>query len=244
MAKDQLPLPPSSFLLSVERPGRTSVNLSIKGVASATWITYSLLAMSRPSSRGLHEGGLLQQLLDSDVRLVINLQEHGEHPLCGEPLAKDSGLAYCPGDLEKAGIQVVHGGWRDFGVPSVAHIDWLIDQIEANAAKEYKTAAHCHAGHGRTGLLMACALVRCKSFEPITAVTYLRERRRGSLQTRKQVQFVFDYARAKGLSDTQPPPGMIPKRCPGCSSRGSRVAPIPPPAQDRADEGHPYLNEP
>jgi hypothetical protein len=49
----------------------------------SNWITDMLLAMQRPSSRGMRENRLVEKFQQAGIRAVINCTMHGEHPYCG-----------------------------------------------------------------------------------------------------------------------------------------------------------------
>ncbi|CAN0454717.1 unnamed protein product, partial [Discosporangium mesarthrocarpum] len=51
----------------------------------------------------------------------------------------------------------------------------------------FQIAVHCHAGFGRTGLVIASALVFTRSLTARQAVALVRSRRPGSVQTEGQV---------------------------------------------------------
>ncbi|CAN0552102.1 unnamed protein product, partial [Ectocarpus sp. 8 AP-2014] len=49
-------------------------------------------------------------------------------------------------------------------------------------------AVHCHAGYGRTGLVIASILVMMNNLPPQQAVALVREKRPTSLQTNAQAR--------------------------------------------------------
>ncbi|KAK5986539.1 hypothetical protein GCK32_018108 [Trichostrongylus colubriformis] len=51
-----------------------------------------------------------------------------------------------------------------------------------------KIAVHCHAGHGRTGMVIAACLMLVRGMTPREAVNLVREKRPGSVQSSDQVQ--------------------------------------------------------
>ena len=56
-----------------------------------------------------------------------------------------------------------------------------------------KCLVHCHAGHGRTGMIIACYLVYSLGYSSAQAVTLTRQRRAKAIQTKGQVQLVKDF---------------------------------------------------
>lgn len=114
----------------------------LRGLATATWITDSILAMSRPSTKGLRQYGLAADLRKQDVSLVFNLQERGEHPYCGEPLLPHTGYTYDP-EKDMEGTAVECGGWVDLWVPALDHINRLVCLASAELDAGHKVGRHC-----------------------------------------------------------------------------------------------------
>ncbi|KPP68143.1 protein tyrosine phosphatase domain-containing protein 1-like, partial [Scleropages formosus] len=85
-------------------------------------------------------------------------------------------------------------GMPDFGVSSLSSV---LDGVKvlSFSAKEGKVAVHCHAGLGRTGVLIACYLIYELRLSPSEAVHYVRIKRPRSIQTRAQINMVFNFAR-------------------------------------------------
>jgi hypothetical protein len=52
---------------------------------------------------------------------------------------------------------------------------------------------HCHAGYGRTGLVIACAFIFIHNLPPDRAIKIVRRDRPGSIQTSDQVKFVYSF---------------------------------------------------
>jgi hypothetical protein len=59
-----------------------------------------------------------------------------------------------------------------------------------------KIAVHCHAGFGRTGLLIACILVRRDGLSAAEAIAKVRSRRASCIQNSRQRDFVHAFAAA------------------------------------------------
>ncbi|CAL8263082.1 unnamed protein product [Merluccius merluccius] len=176
---------------------------AIRGLFSS-WVTDDIVAMARPSSHLLEKFNIVEQFHRLNIKSIINMQLPGEHAHCGPPLDAESGFTYSPQSFMENNIFFYNFGMPDFGVSSMVGI---IDGVKvlAFAAKEGRVAVHCHAGLGRTGVLIACYLVYTLRISPSEAVHYVRIKRPRSIQTRAQIQHVFDFARLLGTQLAQYP---------------------------------------
>ncbi|XP_046353259.2 protein tyrosine phosphatase domain-containing protein 1-like [Haliotis rufescens] len=168
----------------------TKEQMDIDGIYS-NWVTDKILAMARPTNMAIKEKKLLDAFEDAGIKTVINLQMPGEHASCGEGLEK-SGFSYDPQQLMEKGIFFYNFGWNDFGV---APMSTLLDvaKVMQFALSDGKVAVHCHAGLGRTGLMIACYLVFTNRELSTDAVQYVRSRRPNSVQTGEQVRAVAEF---------------------------------------------------
>mmetsp|Transcript_33655 Transcript_33655/g.68796 ORF Transcript_33655/g.68796 Transcript_33655/m.68796 type:complete len:329 (-) Transcript_33655:43-1029(-) len=207
----------------------------IRGVATATWITNNILAISRPSTRSIQEFALDKQLHEAGVRAIFNTQEPWEHPYCGDGLAScttelppelgpkestrsrvswrktRSGTVRAPysyhsSAFEAAGVQVHHVGWQDLSTPPLKLVFDTVAKASAMLDLGGKIAVHCHAGFGRTGLLIACILVLRDALDADTAITKVRSRRAKCIQNRRQRDFVRAFAKACPTPTVLEPP--------------------------------------
>ncbi|KAM4676080.1 protein tyrosine phosphatase domain-containing protein 1-like [Discoglossus pictus] len=165
---------------------------AIRGLYSS-WITDEILAMSRPSTRLMEEYNITQQFHRFGVRSLVSAQLPWEHPHCGDPLDPQSGFSYRPQDFMDSGISFYNFGLPDFGVVPVPRVLDAVKVI-AFAVREGRVAVHCHAGLGRTGVLIACYLIFSCRVRASDAVRFVRLRRPGSIQTGSQVSLVCDFA--------------------------------------------------
>ncbi|KAM9754979.1 protein tyrosine phosphatase domain-containing protein 1 [Menidia menidia] len=165
----------------------------IRGLFSS-WVTDDIIAMARPSNHLINKYNIIDQFQRLNIRSVINMQLPGEHAHCGPPLDLQSGFTYSPQIFMDNDIYFYNFGMPDFGVSSLVGI---IDGVKvlAFAANEGRVAVHCHAGLGRTGVLIACYLIYTLRISPSEAVHYVRIKRPRSIQTRAQISQVFDFAR-------------------------------------------------
>ncbi|XP_028261841.1 protein tyrosine phosphatase domain-containing protein 1 isoform X2 [Parambassis ranga] len=176
-----------------ENPSRWSdEEQAIKGVYSS-WITDNLLAMARPSTEIIEKYNIIEQFQRCDLKTVINLQRPGEHASCGNPLEQESGFTYRPETFMEAGIYYYNFGWKDYGVASLTTILDMV-KVMSFAVQEGKMAIHCHAGLGRTGVLLACYLVFTTRMSADQAILFVRAKRPNSIQTRGQLLCVREFA--------------------------------------------------
>nr|XP_042134362.1 protein tyrosine phosphatase domain-containing protein 1 isoform X3 [Peromyscus maniculatus bairdii] len=175
-----------------ENPARWSdQEQAIKGVYSS-WVTDSILAMARPSSELLEKYQIIEQFLGHGIKTIINLQRPGEHASCGNSLEQESGFTYLPEAFMEAGIYFYNFGWKDYGVASLTAILDMV-KVMTFALQEGKVAVHCHAGLGRTGVLIACYLVFATRMTADQAIIFVRAKRPNSIQTRGQLLCVREF---------------------------------------------------
>ncbi|KAM9860218.1 protein tyrosine phosphatase domain-containing protein 1 [Aulostomus maculatus] len=176
-----------------ENPSRWSdKEQAIKGLYSS-WITDNLLAMARPSREIIEKYNIIEQFQRCGLKTVINLQRPGEHASCGNPLEQESGFTYHPETFMEAGIFYYNFGWKDYGVASLTTILDMV-KVMSFAVQEGKMAIHCHAGLGRTGVLLACYLVFTSRMSADQAILFVRAKRPNSIQTRGQLLCVREFA--------------------------------------------------
>jgi len=73
---------------------------AIKGLNS-NWINEDIVASQRLSTRLIKEFDIITQLKSHKIGVIVNLQEPGEHPLCGDGIDKKWGFSYSSEDLNK-----------------------------------------------------------------------------------------------------------------------------------------------
>ncbi|KAF1782270.1 Protein-tyrosine phosphatase-like [Phytophthora cactorum] len=150
----------------------------VKGL-HADWVADCALAMMRPSSRLMNEYKIAEQFHKLNITAVFNLTLPGEHPYCGDGL----GI-----------IRFYNFGWEDMTTPTLS---FMMDIVKVIASVlltgHHRVAVHCHAGYGRTGIAIACAIIFLHNIPPELAIRLVRRDRPGSVQTAGQVQFVHDF---------------------------------------------------
>ena len=164
---------------------------AIQGLHS-TWVSANVLGMQRPSRRLIREFNIVEQFKKAGVGAVINLQLAGEHPHCGDGIDA-TGFSYRPEDFTDHGIFYYNPGWVDMNIPSLEKMIEIVQIMSFHSEKSQKIAVHCHAGYGRTGIVIACFFVYAYGLLPEDAIKSVRTRRKGSVQTSKQRKFVHQF---------------------------------------------------
>ncbi|KAH9108972.1 hypothetical protein LEN26_014092 [Aphanomyces euteiches] len=156
----------------------------------ADWVTDSMLGMMRPSTRLIQTYRLVEQFHKLGIKAIFNLTIPGEHPHCGDGLVA-SGFPYDPETDWMAHNKFYNFGWEDMTTPTIG---FMVDLVRVMTGvlghANQKLAVHCHAGFGRTGLAIACALVFQHDISPTNVIDIVRRGRPGSIQTTGQVDFV------------------------------------------------------
>ncbi|XP_052252721.1 protein tyrosine phosphatase domain-containing protein 1-like isoform X3 [Dreissena polymorpha] len=171
---------------------------AIKGLYSH-WVTDKILAMARPSNYGIQNHRLVDQFKEQGIKSIINLQIAGEHGDCGPHKLDPSGFLYNPQAFMEQGVFFYNFGWGyfrfswpDYGVASLSTILDMVKVMQF-ALTEGKVAIHCHAGRGRTGVIIACYLVFTNRISGTEAIHYVRDKRPQSIQTRQQMQVIQEF---------------------------------------------------
>lgn len=183
---------------------RLCENSPIKKI-HANWITDDILAMQRPSDEHFVRHKFVEQLKDLNIVAVFNLQEPGEHPFCGYGI-KESGFSYYPEKLMAAGIKFFNYSWKDMTTPPIAMMMDIVRIALNEITNGGKVAVHCHAGFGRTGIVIASIMMAQHRLEAENTISIIREKRPGSVQTTQQQVFVYEFKTAYTLMEEFYPP--------------------------------------
>jgi protein tyrosine phosphatase domain-containing protein 1 len=129
------------------------------------------------------------------IGLIINVQRPGEHPYCGKnTLDELSGFSYSPSLFSSEGIIVKLYGWKDMDVPD--SFNFMLDIVKEmlfTVNEKKKVLVHCHAGKGRTGIVIACYLMFKYNISAQEAIKKVREGRKGAIQNNEQIQFCLRF---------------------------------------------------
>ncbi|XP_053700740.1 dual specificity protein phosphatase 23b [Synchiropus splendidus] len=90
-------------------------------------------------------------------------------------------------------LQLHHIKITDFTPPSPDQIDRFLAIVDEANAKGEGVAVHCMHGHGRTGTMLACYLVKTRKLSGIDAINEIRRLRSGSIETRDQEKAVVQF---------------------------------------------------
>ncbi|XP_075221216.1 uncharacterized protein LOC142324243 [Lycorma delicatula] len=167
-----------------------STHTAIRGIYSH-WVTDDIVAMARPCTEMIQKKKVIEQFKSVGVKSLINLQRPGEHANCGFQL-ENTGFTYDPAVFMENDIYYYNFGWEDYGDTSLNRILDMV-KIVSFGLTEGKVAIHCHAGLGRTGVLIACYLVYQMKFRANKAIMFVRLKRPKSVQTRGQIQCVQEF---------------------------------------------------
>ncbi len=133
---------------------------------------------------------------------VAGMPQPGEEDLpflAGEGLTLLVTLTEAPMDdalLADAGLDALHLPIATGAAPTLEQQDTFVAEVERRAASGERVGAHCQAGVGRTGTMLATWFV-AKGYEPQEAIDTIRELRPGSIEPGDQEAAVFAYAAAR-----------------------------------------------
>ena len=165
---------------------------AIQGLNS-DWITESILATQRLSSRLIEEFQVLEKFKEQGINAVFNLQLPGEHPYCGDGLRQGNSFTYLPDEIFAAGMYFYNFGWRDMHAPTIDHMVNIVHLMSFVLDNGGKLAVHCHAGYGRTGLAIAAYLLFSSNLTVPQVVDLVRSKRSRCIQTKTQCQFLEQF---------------------------------------------------
>ena len=145
---------------------------------------------------------LLNRLLDVGVRVVINLQEADECGSNGRPFPDYVSMLKKIADDRGATVEAHRFPIRDMDVPTASKMQVILDAIDRAVAAERLVYVHCWGGHGRTGTVAGCWLVRAGASysDALQAIEHARRSdahlaRNSAPQTESQRAFIRSWPR-------------------------------------------------
>ncbi len=167
-------------------------NNAIEGLNS-NFITENIIASQRPSEILIDKYKLVSKFKELNIGLIVNLQREGEHPYCG-PNAyhlTSAGYSYNPSVFSGDDIKVKLSGWKDMSVPS--SMNYMLDIVKEMSIvtinKGGKVLVHCHAGYGRTGVVIVCYLLFVSTKDCDSVIKEVRSKRKKCVETKDQIQY-------------------------------------------------------
>jgi len=136
-----------------------------------------LAGLAHPGFSGDLEGALAE-LKAEGITGLVSLDEAG---ISGE-LARSYGIDH------------LHLPVDDFAPPTLQQADRFVAFVDDQVASGGQVAAHCQAGIGRTGTMLAAYLI-AHGATVEAAVDQVRHRRAQSVESDRQHAFLVDYAR-------------------------------------------------
>jgi len=136
-----------------------------------------LAGMSRPPYGGALRG-FLRSREGEGIGAIVSLTDYGSDAA----------------ELEEEGFEHLRLPVRDFSAPTAEQIARFVAFVRRFRRETGKAVAvHCGSGLGRTGTMLACFLV-AEGRSPAQAVTEVRRRRPGSIETEEQEHAVRGYS--------------------------------------------------
>ncbi|KAF8821489.1 putative protein tyrosine phosphatase type IVA A [Cardiosporidium cionae] len=159
----------------------------LKEILPATSMVQSI--MNAPTR--VEHGKLKFLILDapSNENLLAYVKEMRSYGVID--LVRTCESAYDDRVVEAAGIRVHAMVFPDGEAPLPEIIDDWMDVVKSCINSGGAIAVHCVAGLGRAPVLVAIALIE-NGMDPINAVMFIRDRRRGAIN-RRQLQFLKNY---------------------------------------------------
>ena len=90
-------------------------------------------------------------------------------------------------------FEVLHIPVRDFGPPDLDDYSLFINFTSGKVRENKKIVVHCHAGMGRTNLMLACYIVVNNSMRPDLALMEVKNKRPVFMVTSEQEQSLWDF---------------------------------------------------
>ena len=93
-------------------------------------------------------------------------------------------------------VNYLHVLSNDMGVPEFDDLVHAVDFIHRRITNNEPVLVHCLAGMGRTGVILACYLVKHQKMSASEATEKVREERPGSIQSYPQEEIIFRFEKS------------------------------------------------
>lgn len=101
--------------------------------------------------------------------------------------------------VQESGMKYLHLPIHDFSAPTIDQIRRFVEFVDKNksdAEEGGATLAHCHAGIGRTGTMLAAYLIH-QGADAESAIATVRRRRPGSIETMTQEDLLAEWEKIR-----------------------------------------------
>lgn len=130
-------------------------------------------------SRGPRSKSDLIMLKQQGVRALVRLVEPYEAQVTTK-------------EINEVGLEDYNEPVRDFTAPTQTQIDKIIAYIDSHLESDVPVGVSCNAGIGRSGVILACYLVR-KGLGAKEALELVRNKRGRGPEVSEQISAVEDY---------------------------------------------------
>nr|AIF03518.1 dual specificity protein phosphatase [uncultured marine thaumarchaeote KM3_168_C06]AIF16619.1 dual specificity protein phosphatase [uncultured marine thaumarchaeote KM3_74_F11] len=93
-------------------------------------------------------------------------------------------------------VKYLHIVSNDMGTPEFDDLARAVDFIHKRITNNEPVLVHCLAGMGRTGLILACYLIKYQKMSASEATEKVREERPGSIQSYPQEEIIFRFEKS------------------------------------------------
>ncbi len=126
----------------------------------------------------------LQKIKDDNIKIIVCLLEWSE--------MFSLNIADYPKRAQAEGFLFYHLPIPDRGAPNQKEVNILIPILIRHLSAGRNVLVHCRGGLGRAGTICACCMAHF-GYEWKTAISEVRQKRPGAIQTHKQEECVMQY---------------------------------------------------
>jgi protein-tyrosine phosphatase len=168
--------------------------MSVPPIRSSWWVEDGKL-LAGPTPAEYENISRLKKFLEYGLTAFLDLRDHRE-VFDGAPVVKYRHKT--PSEVSYCNFPMLDGTAPE----TCEEMDDIVRMIDGWIENGKKVYVHCYGGHGRTGLVIACWLIKNKQVGAMKAVSMLYDFRKESSeelckiscpQTTAQVMFALDY---------------------------------------------------